>query len=173
MPRRFCLHLHRLLRFYLGSHCLGCHWRDLPSRCPCQSHVPLDRLELALELWYWVRGFASPVNGSSLTLLTATPPRTSSTLSLATSAPRCSSSGDQPALAASSSPSSACRRPRVSRLSRLISSTRTPHLSSQLPTGNSSSPTTSTLPMRRRLPRSLMRRTRRGPSLLRRRRKGD
>jgi SP family sugar:H+ symporter-like MFS transporter len=84
--------------------------------------------------WLWNFGIgsvvlASPVNGRvTYPSLTVTPPRTSSIPSMATSALRCSSSGERPALAASFSPTSACPRPRVSRLSRLIFSTRIPHL---------------------------------------------
>lgn len=52
VPRfdRYCL-----LRCDLGSHRMGRNRRDLSFTNPCQSHVPLRRFQLALELWYRIR----------------------------------------------------------------------------------------------------------------------
>ena len=54
-PHRLRLHLHRLLRHVLGARRLGRHLGGLPPLHPRARHVPLRRLQLAVELRHRVR----------------------------------------------------------------------------------------------------------------------
>lgn len=44
-----------LLRFHLGTNCLGRHWRNFPAQHPCQGCRALRCLQLAAQLGYRLR----------------------------------------------------------------------------------------------------------------------
>ena len=50
-----------LLRVDVGSRRLGNHGRDFPAERACEGHVLVRRVELAMELWHWLRQYVTLV----------------------------------------------------------------------------------------------------------------